>query len=408
MKIIVHSLIFYPDHSGIALYASDFAFYASENGHEVKVVTGFPFYPKWQKSDQDKWAILRREIIDKVEVLRGYTYVPNNPSTFKRLMQEILLLIFSCINFIKAGKPDCIVVFTTPVTFGLLGYLFKIFYRSKLLINVQDFQVDAASSLNMVKGSFLINLLSKIEKISYRGADIVTSISSSMVQILDEKEKNINKKLLWPNWIDYKKASLSPTLNLFREKYSIGKEKKIIAYAGNIGLKQGLNIIIDLARKCEKKEDYLFLIIGDGAGLKQLKIYSTKFNLNNLIFIPFLNSEEYRLMLADIDIFFLPQKKVDKDIYFPSKLLGILALGKIILLSADKDSELYRVLNRNKVALISNYGDIDKMVEHLNNIEINSALVEVYRERAKKFAKEADRSNVLNNVFYELDKICKN
>ena len=103
----------------------------------------------------------------------------------------------------------------------------------------------------------------------------------------------------------------------------------------------------------------------------------------------------------------MPQKKVDNDIYFPSKLLGILALGKIILLSADKKSELYKVLKQNKVALISDYGDIKKMVEHLNHFETNSELIEIYRKNAKKFAEQFDRDNVLKTIINEIGKICK-
>jgi colanic acid biosynthesis glycosyl transferase WcaI len=65
-----------------------------------------------------------------------------------------VFLFFSTINYLRVGKPDCIVVFTTPVSFGLLGTFFKKIYKTTLLINVQDFQVEAAASLNMVKAHF--------------------------------------------------------------------------------------------------------------------------------------------------------------------------------------------------------------------------------------------------------------
>lgn len=205
MKIQVLSQSFYPDHSGISLYASEFAFYASEKGHEVEVITGFGFYPRWEKSKEDKRKILSTEVKGKVKILRGYIYVPKNPTTFKRVIHEISLLTSASLNFFRAKKPDVIVVFTTPILLGFLTSIFKRLYKCKLIINVQDFQLEAASSLQMTKRKFLFSILSAIEKTSYKNADLVTSISHSMYDILKYNKKLEEKKIdLWPNWIQKK------------------------------------------------------------------------------------------------------------------------------------------------------------------------------------------------------------
>jgi colanic acid biosynthesis glycosyl transferase WcaI len=94
LKILINSLYFYPDHSGIAIYSSDFAFYAKEQGHEVNVITGFSFYPNWKKKVEDRRRFFSKEKINGVNIYRGYTYVPIRPNTVNRLLQELGVFIF--------------------------------------------------------------------------------------------------------------------------------------------------------------------------------------------------------------------------------------------------------------------------------------------------------------------------
>ena len=155
---------------------------------------------------------------------------------------------------------DRIILFTTPVSLGLLGCFYKFIFGSKLIINVQDFQAEAASSLKMVKGKTLVKLLTTIENLTYRYADLVTSISKSMLKILNQKEPKIKKSFLWPNWIDCTKETIVDTSFSFRVNHNIHPDCKIIAYAGNIGLKQGLEIFAELAKRFINNKLIYFIV----------------------------------------------------------------------------------------------------------------------------------------------------
>lgn len=397
MKIIVSSLYFHPDHSGIALYASDFAFYAAERGHEVHVITGFPFYPQWKKRPADRRKLFKTEVHEKVKIHRGYTYVPSKPTTIKRLFQEFCVLIFSTFNYLRVGKADCIFVFTTPVTFGWLGALFKKIYGSKLFINVQDFQVEAAQSLGMVKGKLLIDILGKVEQSSYRSANWVSSISDSMCELLSNKVKSKDKIVFWPNWVDLSEYQVGDLEGRFRKALGIEESKVIVAYAGNIGLKQGLSILVDAAEELKEYTQIQFLIIGEGADLVNLKTYADRKELANLQFLPFLNPEQYKEFLADVDVVFISQQKTENDIYFPSKLLGLMAAGKAIQLSADKDSELFKVLKKNNLALISEYGDIETICNQLRKLQ-DGGMMDELTKNTSTFVSQFDRQVVLKKI----------
>ena len=398
-------MAFFPDHSGIPLYSSDFAFYAAENGHQVSVVTGFPFYPSWKKRKEDKGVLFRTDHHKNVKIYRGYIYVPAKPTGVKRILQEISFLFFSFINFFRAGKQDVVVLFVTPVLLGVMGWFFKKVYGARLIINIQDFQVEAADSLGMLNKLPIVPMMHWLEKRSFKGADVVSSISDGMVNILKQKGVEQSKIYLWPNWIDVNEASALGTKGEFRRQFSIPDSKTIIAYAGNVGEKQGLSTLIDLAIHFKDREDLIFLIIGEGGDLMNLKAYHAEKKADNVRFLPFLDPKGYKNFLADADVIFISQKKIPKDIYFPSKLLGLMAGKKLIFLAADEESELYKVLKNNDLALVGKIGNLAELKDCMNQLLQESSDLNRLRENASAFVRQFDRKFVLENVLKKIESL---
>lgn len=407
MKILITSLYFYPDHSGIALYSSDFALYAKSMGHEVEVITGYSFYPKWKKRKEDRRKLFSVEEYKGIKIFRGYIYVPQNPTTITRVLQEFTFLLSVSVNFFRVRKPDILVSFTTPISIGFLSSLYKKITRCKLCINIQDFQLEAAGSLGMSKQKLFYSILSKLETYSYKNAELITSISDSMIELLKNKKGIPALKIyLWPNWIEVKEYKLAlNNKGNFRLANNISSEKKIIAYAGNIGLKQGLEIFIDLADRFKENSSLIFLIIGEGAGKEMLINYAMEKRIDNIHFLPFLNNEEYLRFLNDVDVFFLSQKKTEFDVYFPSKLLGIMVTGKILLLSADKESELHKTILNNNIGLVADYGDMDKLSELLDFALNDDAVINTIQTNARLYAEKFDKEIVISNALNKINKI---
>ncbi len=405
MKLLVSSMTFAPDHSGISLYSTDFATYAAEQGHQVTVVTAFSWYPKWVKRPEDKRKLFRTDFYKGIKVLRGYLYVPKKVTTVTRMLQEISFILFVFLNFLRAGKHDAIVLFTTPINLGLVGVLFRKLWGAKLIINIQDLQLDAAKSLGMVGKLPIVEVMNSIEKYSYKKADLVTSISTAMTDLVKKKGIKEEKIYLWPNWINVSEANCQGTKGEFRKKFPKYADKTIVGYAGNIGIKQGLSVLIDLCKEFEHRDDLVFLIIGQGGDIVNLKAYAQQKQTSNLDFIDFLSQEDYFNFLSDADIVFLSQKKDSGDVYFPSKLLGIMAKEKLIFISADTESEIYKVVTDNKVGASSDFGDIDQMQNMLNKYLHDREHFNSYKSNAYKFVHQYDRAVVLKDLFSQVDKI---
>ena len=61
MRILVLGLHYAPEQTGIAPFTSDLCEHLQASGHEVKVVTAFPYYPEWRVRDGYRHSIYRRE-----------------------------------------------------------------------------------------------------------------------------------------------------------------------------------------------------------------------------------------------------------------------------------------------------------------------------------------------------------
>ena len=74
-----------------------------------------------------------------------------------------------------------------------------------------------------------------------------------------------------------------------------------------------------------------------------------------MLFLPLQPAERLNELLAMADLHLLPQHKGVADLVMPSKLGGMLASGRPLVVAADPGSELFEVLN--DVALLTPTGD---------------------------------------------------
>ena len=301
MKILVSNHNFYPDHSGIALYSTDLPIFFAGKGHEVKMVTGFSYYPKWRKRQEEMGALFRNEQYKGVIVLRGYIYVPKKVTSFRRIIHDLSFLPFAFVNFIRAGRHDLIIILTPPLLLGLVGVFFQKIWGSRLIIHIQDLQLDAALSLGMIKKNILMKLLDKIDLYINRKCDLIITITDGMKEYIKLKGIDNNKLLVVYNWIDVKDASQKGVKGAFISNFSELSDKFLVSYAGNIGVKQGIDTLVNLAEATKDNDRIHYFVIGDGAEKdKLLKIASGK-RLKNLTFLPLLDQESYFNMLQDIE-----------------------------------------------------------------------------------------------------------
>jgi len=344
MRILIYSLNFYPELTGIGKYSWEMSEWLNLKGHEVRVVTALPYYPEWKiHSDYRKYSY-KTENIDGVKIFRSPLWVPSLPSAIKRILHLMSYAVLSFPVLFKNifWKPDVIITIEPPI-FSLPGSLLLSFFsRSKTLLHIQDYEIDAAFELGMMHSKKIRTIISGVEIFYMRRFTRISSISPNMVKRAIEKGVNENDVVLFPNWVDTKNIYPLKNSSSYRKEFNIHKNKVIALYSGNMGEKQGLEIIIETAQQLKLNANIQFVMCGSGAAYKRLR--KLAINLDNILWLPLQPLEKLNDLLNFADIHLLPQSKNIADLVMPSKLTGILASGKPVVATAMQGTQLAEVV----------------------------------------------------------------
>ena len=407
MKILIYGINYAPELTGIGKFNGDMANWLVTQGHEVRVISAPPYYPEWQIHPGYRSYFYKKEKLNNVEVIRCPLWIPFAPSTPKRLL-HLLTYALSSFPVILSNvfwRPDVIITIEPPV-FCLPGSLLAAFFsRAKTVLHIQDFEIDAAFELALIHSYFPRKIVVGIESFFMRRFTRVSSISPNMVARAVEKGISRNDVMLFPNWVDTKEIYPLENGSSFCSEFNIEGGKVIALYSGNMGEKQGLEIIIEVARQLTEKSKIQFVMCGTGAAYTRLRKLAD--GLSNILWIPLQPLERLNDLLNLADIHLLPQSENVADLVMPSKLTGMLASGRPVVATALPGTLLADVVQG--CGIVTEPGaemQFRKAIEELaNSPEKRAQFGLAARRYAVRFI---DRDAVMSNFESDLIKVISN
>jgi len=366
------------------------AFWLARQGHEVRVVTAPPYYPNWHVADDySPWSYCR-ETVEAVEVWRCPLFVPNNPSPLKRLLHlfSFALSSFPVMMLQVNWRPDIVFVVEPPLFCAPQALLTAFLARGKSWLHVQDFEVAAFFGLGFAKSSYLERFCLTVERRLMCLFDNVSSISRTMVNRLLRFDIPEEKVCLFPNWVDFKTMIPQAKLKNFRTEWAIPDDCKIVLYSGNMGKKQGLEVVLSAATELARlRPDLLFIMVGDGAAKQELVAAVKQQNLQNVIFKPLQLLSDMSALLGMADLHLVIQKRGVADAVLPSKLTGIFAVGGLALVTADQNTELGQLINDNEgIAMLVEPEDQNALVQAIITVLDDPSLKDRAYNVARNYA----------------------
>ena len=346
MRILLHSINHAPELTGIGKVNGEMVAWLTMRGHEVRVLTAPPYYPEWHIHSGYSGKRYAVELRDGARVSRVPLWVPSKPSGSKRLAHLASFALASLPVLLRNifWKPDvCIVI--EPALFCAPGtWLLARLSGAKAWLHVQDFEVDAAFELGLLKSARMRQLVTALETWLMARFDRVSSISTAMVQRLGKKGVSERQRVLFPNWVDVDFIRPLEAISPYRPELAIPEGRLVALYSGNMGKKQGIDIVIDTARALSDARDSRihFVLCGRGVEYEELKVQAG--NLPNISWLPLQPYERLNELLNVADIHLLPQKAGAADLVMPSKLPSMLASGRPVLATADPDTEVGRAV----------------------------------------------------------------
>jgi colanic acid biosynthesis glycosyl transferase WcaI len=169
--------------------------------------------------------------------------------------------------------------------------------------------------------------------------DRVSTISNRMLAHLRQKGVRQGRCVLFPNWVDPRVIfPLREERERLRHEFGFPAENTILLYSGNMGNKQGLEVLIEAAKLVRSRPEILFVLCGDGAQRQYLEQRAR--GLENVQFLAVQPLDRLNALLNTADIHLLPQRAGAEDLVLPSKLAGMLASGVPVILMANQGTEL--------------------------------------------------------------------
>ncbi|MDD3459346.1 MAG: WcaI family glycosyltransferase [Weeksellaceae bacterium] len=383
MKITIISLNFFPEDTAIGLYSTQMADFLSEK-NQVEIITALPYYPQWRiHTPYRKKKLFLKEDHRKMRIYRSRQYVPAKPSFIKRILLMITFTLGAFINLFRLkNKPDLVIAVIPFTSSAFMGLLCKWFFKSKTWIHIQDFEFDAAIESGIIKKyKFFQLLILKFEKYLLNKSDIVSTISQSMMKKLHSKSKT--ETYFLPNWIDENFI----TKDTISERHPYLDDNQFnILYSGNIGAKQDWKFFVKVVNAFGNEPEVMFHVVGDGAKRAELERDCEKFD--NVCFHPPVNYNELPLLLSGADLHILFQKNDVLDTVMPSKLLGMLASGKMSVVTGNPDSEIRSIFEDNNLGYYIYSGNVDEVATVILKIKNKPSDFEVQTKSAQSFVIE--------------------
>jgi colanic acid biosynthesis glycosyl transferase WcaI len=383
-RILIYGINYFPELTGIGKYSGEMAGWLAAHGYEVRVVTAPPYYPEWHVANSFSSWRYRREKHAKVLIWRCPLWVPARPSGIKRVLHLISFSLSSLPVMLKQifWKPDVVMVIEPPLMCAPAALLVARLSGGRAWLHVQDFEVDAAFDLGLLPAGFMRTLVLGVERILMRAFDRVSTISGNMVARLFDKQVKRNRCVLFLNWVDtdviYPLSEPSP----MRVELDICCDIVVALYSGNMGEKQGLEIVLETAHLLVDEPLIRFVMCGDGAA--KARLHESFAYLANVLWLPLQPVEKLNDLLNMADVHLLPQRADVADLVMPSKLTGMLASGRPILATACPETQVAQLVSQ--CGVVTPPGDAEAFARELLALAKNPSARADLGEQARKYA----------------------
>lgn len=393
MRVIVWGINYAPEVTGIAPCNVALCEYFQSQGYDVEMVTSFAYYPQWKKREEDRGSVFRTDLVNDIRVHRCWHYVPNKVSALKRILHEGSFVAMSFLRLLFLRKSDVVVVVSPPLLLGAAAWLLTSIKGNRYHFHVQDLQPDAAVGLNMLAPGLFTRLLYQLEALAYRNASKVSGIGQGMIDAFVRKNVPSEKIALLANGFDVKGAE-KPSITNFREKYHFSASDFLAVYSGNLGVKQGLEILPAAAALLTNPKIQI-VICGDGARRPLLQKEMERLGLTNIRLLPLLADEDYRAMLEAANICLITQQAGSGSAFLPSKLLPTLAYRRAVISVADEDSALARAVAEGMFGANVLPGHAEALAKVLEDFASNQDHLLTFQANGHAYVSRFDHSKVL-------------
>jgi len=333
-----------------------------------------------------------RVVHNGVEIVRVPSTSFERSKLFARAANYVTYLGNALVQGLRGAKPDIVLCMTDPPIVADVALVVARRYRVPLVVISQDVFPEIAMQLKRLENPLAMRLLGSLVSLYLKRADRVVAIGDTMRRRLEEKGAPPERLRVIPNWVDTGRLEPRDRTNWWREKRGV-QDKFVVMHSGNVGHAQDLDSLVRAATFLRDLDDLAIFIVGTGARHAELVALAELLEVVEVRFLYYQPREVLADSLSAADIHVVGLAPGLAGYVVPSRLYGILAVARPVIVAADPESETAQVVQRVGCGIVVPPGRPELLARAIRDAHDGEYdLAELGRRGREWVEREADRS----------------
>jgi colanic acid biosynthesis glycosyl transferase WcaI len=381
-RLLVFNQYYWPGVEATAHLLSDLCA-ALADEFEITVVTGTLARPPAPRGRA------AHEGVDIVRV-RSTSYDRNRLG--QRALNYVTYLAGALAAGLRQERPDVVLCMTDPPLVADVGLVVGRRFRSPLVVISQDVFPEAALALRRLENPVVAGLLRALVAAYLRRADRLVAIGETMRGRLVAKGADPDRIRVIPNWVDTHELTPRAQDNDWAREHGLAG-KFVVMHSGNVGYAQDLDALVHASALLGDLDDLAVAIVGGGARRHELEKLAQSLHVGTVTFLDYQPREALPLSLSAAHVHVVGLVKGLSGYVVPSRLYGILAVGRPVIVAADDDSETARLVREIGCGVVLPPHRPDLLAAAIREARGGAHDLEVMGRRGREYVEaEADRS----------------
>ncbi len=286
----------------------------------------------------------RRETRNGVEIVRVQSTAFERSRLGLRGLNYVSYLGSALVAALAGPRPDLVLCMTDPPMIGDVGLAVSKRFGVPLLVISEDVFPEIATKLRRLENPVLVGVLRQLVRLYLKRADRVVAIGETMRRRLEAKGAPGERLRVIPNWIDTDSITPRDHENDWKREQKLAG-KFVVMHSGNVGHAQDLDTLVRATTFLRDLDDLAVVIVGFGARHAEIQSLAALLETDKVRFLPYQQRDVLPLSLAAGNLHFVGLARGLSGYVVPSRLYGILAAGRPVIVSAEADSETAQVVS---------------------------------------------------------------
>lgn len=408
MKLLVLTQYYPPETGAPQNRLHELALRLQAKGVSVTVLTALPNYPKMEVFPNYEGKAGMTEEIEGIKVHRASIFAKQSGGIINRLL-NYFSFVWSSYRLGKKrfhqGEFDFLMVESPPLFLGFSAVYLARKLKAKLIFNVSDLWPESAEKLEIVTNKPLLNLAYKLEAWCYQNATLITGQTQGIVKDINHRFPKTNTYWL-PNGVDLSYYNPDAVTSNWREKRGFSSDDILLFYGGIIGHAQGLEVILQAAKKVKAFSKLKFVLIGEGPEKEKLVTLKEKLALSNVTFLPAVPKTEMPKVVKAVDATIVPLRKLPLfEGAIPSKIFENLAMKNPVILGVQGEAKQL-FIDEGNCGISFEPENVEELSSVLRQIAEGSVNLVTLGENGRKYVeRKFNRDKISESFLTELKKL---